>query len=295
MKTVGLVTAEEFKKAALEAKKGDKKKNKNNDAELGGIESKEIMMSLEEKKKLRKEKKSLKKKKLKKEKKMLSTLSFADSEDAEGLILSTASITTADTTKSSSKKEIKKNPNVDTSFLPDREREEAEKALRVSLKEQWHQTQLQQKKEVLEITYSYWDGSGHRRTVQVLKGDTIATFLSKVKKALASEFREMMNVNPEDLIYVKEDLIIPQDITFYDLIATKARGKSGPLFNFDVHDDVRIGSVDRRVEKDESHPGKVVERKWYDRNKHIFPASRWEFYDPSKDYGRYTIHGNEVN
>lgn len=131
--------------------------------------------------------------------------------------------------------------------------------------------------------------------MQVLKGDTIATFLSKVKKALASEFREMMNVNPEDLIYVKEDLIIPQDITFYDLIATKARGKSGPLFNFDVHDDVRIGSVDRRVEKDESHPGKVVERKWYDRNKHIFPASRWEFYDPSRDYGRYTIHGNEVN
>jgi hypothetical protein len=33
----------------------------------------------------------------------------------------------------------------------------------------------------------------------------------------------------------------------------------------------------------------VVERRWYERNKHIFPASRWEVYDPTKDYGAYTI------
>lgn len=26
----------------------------------------------------------------------------------------------------------------------------------------------------------------------------------------------------------------------------------------------------------QSHPGKIVDRKWYERNKHIFPASRWE-------------------
>lgn len=105
----------------------------------------------------------------------------------------------------------------------------------------------------------------------------------------------MSNVSSDALLYVKEDLIIPQDISFYDLIATRARGKSGPLFNFDVHDDVRLGAVDARIEKDESHPGKVVERRWYDRNKHIFPASRWEIYDPAKEYGTYTIHGGEVN
>lgn len=31
---------------------------------------------------------------------------------------------------------------------------------------------------------------------------------------------------------------------------TKARGKSGPLFHFDVHDDVRM-TIDTRIEKDE--------------------------------------------
>ena len=70
-------------------------------------------------------------------------------------------------------------------------------------------------------------------------------------------------------------LLFLQHHTFYDFIVNKARGKSGPLFNFDVHDDVRL-LADATVEKDESHAGKVVERSWYNRNKHIFPASRWE-------------------
>lgn len=42
--------------------------------------------------------------------------------------------------------------------------------------------------------------------------------------------------------------------------------------------------------------GKVVERRWYEKNKHIFPASRWEHYDPSvrRDAVKYTIHGGEI-
>jgi hypothetical protein len=79
------------------------------------------------------------------------------------------------------------------------------------------------------------------------------------------------------------------------------------LFSFDVHDDVRM-LHDATKERDEvsiperatqadansstsgnvqSHAGKVVERSWYQRSKHIFPASRWEVYDPDKDYGAY--------
>ena len=36
--------------------------------------------------------------------------------------------------------------------------------------------------------------------------------------------------------------------------------------------------------------GKVVLRSWYERNKHIFPASRWEPFDPTKSYDKYTVH-----
>lgn len=41
-----------------------------------------------------------------------------------------------------------------------------------------------------------------------------------------------------------------QHYTFYDFITNKARGKSGPLFSFDVHEDVRLLN-DAAVEKDE--------------------------------------------
>ena len=41
----------------------------------------------------------------------------------------------------------------------------------------------------------------------------------------------------------------------------------------------------------QSHAGKVVLRGWYERNKHIFPASRLEPYDPEKKWDKYTVSG----
>ncbi|KAK0558943.1 hypothetical protein OC844_004765 [Tilletia horrida] len=179
-----------------------------------------------------------------------------------------------------------KNPNVDTSFLPDREREEQDRRQREELRQEFLRKQEELKRETVEITYSYWDGSGHRKVVKCKKGDSIAQFLEKCRQ----QFPELRGISVDNMMYIKEDLIIPHHYTFYDFIVNKSRGKSGPLFNFDVHDDVRM-LADATVEKDESHAGKVVERSWYNRNKHIFPASRWEVYDPNIDYGKYSIKG----
>lgn len=186
------------------------------------------------------------------------------------------------------KKKVGKNPDVDTSFLPDRDREEEERRLREELRQEWVQKQEKLKNEEIEITFSYWDGSGHRRSVKMKKGNSIYQFLQKCLELLRKEFHELRAVTADQLMYVKEDLIIPHHYTFYDFIVTKARGKSGPLFSFDVHDDIRLVS-DATVEKDESHAGKVLLRSWYERNKHIFPASRWEPFDPTKNYDKYTI------
>ena len=70
---------------------------------------------------------------------------------------------------------------------------------------------------MLEVTYSYWDGSGHRKVTTVKKGATIGKFLEQVKAQLASEFPEVRSTNVEDLMYVKEDLIIPQVCSRIDL------------------------------------------------------------------------------
>ncbi|XP_066599513.1 protein FAM50 homolog [Prorops nasuta] len=185
-------------------------------------------------------------------------------------------------------KKIKKNPDVDTSFLPDREREDEENRLREELRQEWTRKQNALKEEEIEITFSYWDGSGHRRSVIMKKGNSIYQLLQRCLEVLRREFSELKTVMADQLMYVKEDLILPHHYTFYDFIVIKARGKSGPLFTFDVHDDIRV-MHDASVETEESHAGKVLLRSWYERNKHIFPASRWEPFDPTKTYDKYTI------
>ncbi|KAG5670553.1 hypothetical protein PVAND_000807 [Polypedilum vanderplanki] len=187
-------------------------------------------------------------------------------------------------------KKVKKNPEVDTSYLPDRNREELEYKMREDLKNEWIMQQQAIKAEEINITFSYWDGSGHRFQITMLKGNSIFEFLQKaLTEILRKEFPELRIVTADQLMYIKEDLILPHYYTFYDFIISKARGKSGPLFQFDVKDDIRLLS-DATVEKEESHAGKVVLRSWYERNKHIFPGSRWEPFNPAlKTYETYTF------
>eukprot|EP00731_Ephydatia_muelleri_P002533 Em0001g2533a len=127
--------------------------------------------------------------------------------------------------------------------------QEAEQKEREHLRQEWLEKQEKIKNEDIDITYSYWDGSGHRKHVQMKKGDSIRQFLQKCLESLRKDFSEL---------------------------------------SFDVHEDVRIIN-DASLEKDESHAGKVCLRSWYERNKHIFPASRWEPYDPAKNWEKYTI------
>jgi len=281
-KTVGLVTAAEFK-AATDEKEGNSERDLT-PAEREALEKRKLLDDKRQRKRS--------KKKRKERKQRAALLSFGADDDEEDM-------DDGDGDRQQPPPKIpkvsKKDPSVDTSFLPDKEREEAAREERIRLEREWSDEQEKIKQEKLQITYSYWDGSGHRRECTIRKGDSVGEgFLEVVRKDLCREFRELKNVASDALLYVKEDLILPHDITFYDLIATKARGKSGPLFHFDVREDIRMGPLDVRVEKDESHPGKVVERSWYENNKHIFPASRWEVYDPSKSYGGYTIAGKIV-
>jgi len=54
----------------------------------------------------------------------------------------------------------------------------------------------------------------------------------------------------------QEDLILPHHYSFHELIINKARGKSGPLFDFGVKDDIRL-LHDANVESQDVHAGKV--------------------------------------
>ena len=159
-------------------------------------------------------------KKKKRKKTAKSTLSFAIDDDGDG-------DGDADNEEQSVKRaKLRKNPGVDTSFLPDREREEEERRQREELRQEWLRKQEEMKQEEIEITYSYWDGSGHRKSVKVSlvlwalwegpdhveharglfplpaqckKGDDIATFLEKCRQ----QFPELRGVSVDNLMYVK--------------------------------------------------------------------------------------------
>ena len=106
------------------------------------------------------------KKSKKRKKATKSTLSFAmdDEEEGEG---ADAQVKDGSEEPAPKKGKFRKNPNVDTSFLPDRDREEEERRERERLRREWLEKQEQLKQEDIEITYSYWDGSGHRKSVKV--------------------------------------------------------------------------------------------------------------------------------
>jgi protein FAM50 len=121
----------------------------------------------------------------------------------------------------SKKKKISKNPDVPTDFLPDKEREEKELNERLLLAEEFKLEQERIKSEcflfrennshfcdqdeALEVTYSYWDGTGHRKVMSIQKGTSIGRFLELAKQ----EFKELRGVSSDGLMFVKEDSILP--------------------------------------------------------------------------------------
>ena len=135
----------------------------------------------------------------------------------------------------------------------------------------------------------------------------------------ANSKREWARVGVDDLMLVRGEIIIPHHYELYYFIVNKTVGpNSTPLFDYaattispsdgsespdqipDDYDPIstpsktkqknngQVTPADRHLEGVDADPNftKVVDRRWYERNKHIFPASVWEEFDPTKDYAK---------
>ncbi|MCJ1318892.1 hypothetical protein MMC15_004224 [Xylographa vitiligo] len=129
----------------------------------------------------------------------------------------------------------------------------------------------------------------------------------------ASVRREWARVGVDDLMLVRGEIIVPHHYDFYYFIINKTLGPtSTPLFDYSAQpsrsataspvpaelssyeplpvpakkNNGAVTPADARLEgfRDDPNLTKVVDRRWYERNKHIFPASVWEEFDPTKDY-----------
>lgn len=127
-------------------------------------------------------------------------MSFGDEEDPEIDQAEAGSTATAgpsgtgglDGEAPTKKKRITKDPTANTVGLPDRERDELDRLERERLRKEWLAEQERIKGEVIEIVYSYWDGSGHRKSVEVCQLERACLGRSRIAKADNDRSRRAM-------------------------------------------------------------------------------------------------------
>jgi protein FAM50 len=133
-----------------------------------------------------------------------------------------------DSTAKRKRPKLGKDPTVNTSFLPDREREENERIQKERKHEEWLLRQEEIKAETIEIQFAYYDGLSHLGTVTVKKGEPVFNLIDKAKRA----FQDIRDVGSERLLFAKDDIIIPHEMSLYYFEANQVKGKFGPLFEF---------------------------------------------------------------
>ncbi|RDW79019.1 FAM50/XAP5 family protein [Aspergillus mulundensis] len=162
------------------------------------------------------------------------------------------------------------------------------------------------------VPFVFYDGTNiPAGTAKVKKGDQVWLLLDRCRK-LAAELgvsgtsgaskgrkynrREWARVSVDDLMLVKGEVIIPHHYELYYFIANSVPSFSsagGLLFDYSNKpppppptDDPLYRPSNEELEGGNKDPTltKVVDRRWYERNKHIFPASLWREYEPGPDF-----------
>ena len=168
-----------------------------------------------------------------------------------------------------------------------KERQEREKALR----------EEKRKSSAVRLTLSFYDGADHRFCVDFKRGDLIKEVLKKCQ----IEYGPLRGVLLENLMFVKENLILPTDLSVFDLeeLGALKDGGRGPYANSDLFsfilqakDQKSANSGDgtstaplnpeEMIETDASRNAKICTASWYERNKHLVPAKYWFPFDPLK-------------
>ncbi|KAJ5120818.1 uncharacterized protein N7515_010206 [Penicillium bovifimosum] len=185
---------------------------------------------------------------------------------------------------------------------------EAEALARDNLRKEFLAMQEAVKNTEILIPFVFYDGTSiPAGAVKVKKGDHVWLFLDRCRKvgaemgvrgangassAKKDNRREWARVSVDDLMLVKGDIIVPHHYEFYYFIANQIPSFSragGLLFDYSTKPPVTSPNEEQSddqlegADKDFSDT-KVVDRRWYEKNKHIYPASLWHEYEPGKEF-----------
>ncbi|EGO58578.1 hypothetical protein NEUTE1DRAFT_144834 [Neurospora tetrasperma FGSC 2508] len=198
-----------------------------------------------------------------------------------------------------------------------------EAAEREAIRREFLAKQAAVKASEIAIPFVFYDGTNiPGGMVRVKKGDHAWLFLDKSRKVgaergvgqdkILNARRAWARVSVDDLLLVRGSIIIPHHYEFYFFIINKTLGPGNKRL-FDYSDDAPFQLSDPQTSSptaadpaalstpssrlaalpdimtleganDDPTFTKVVDRRWYQRNKHIYPASTWQEFDPEKDY-----------
>lgn len=192
----------------------------------------------------------------------------------------------------------------------------AEAGERERLRKEFLEMQEKVKNTQVAIPFVFYDGANiPGDTVKAKKGDHIWLILERARKIAAEKGvqgsgaaagglssknrddsrRQWARIGVDDLMLVRGNIIVPHHYEIYYFIANKTPDPSRPgkvLFDYTgtVPEDqeaplLRIPGQEK-LEGHDDDPiyTKVVDRRWYERNKHIFPASTWKEFKVGKDF-----------
>ncbi|KAH6676330.1 XAP5, circadian clock regulator-domain-containing protein [Halenospora varia] len=194
---------------------------------------------------------------------------------------------------------------------------------RESLRKEFLALQEAVKGTEINIPFVFYDGTNiPGGVVKVKKGDFVTSFLDRSRKVGAelgvgekvNSRREWARIGVDDLMLVRGSIIVPHHYDFHYFIINRTVGPNNRLLfdysseppaglpkevepiNLDTYNPLSNPSKSKKVKEpvednkelegtnDDPTYTKVVDRRWYERNKHIFPASVWQDFDPEKDY-----------
>ncbi|KAL2133524.1 hypothetical protein VTI74DRAFT_2210 [Chaetomium olivicolor] len=186
-----------------------------------------------------------------------------------------------------------------------------EAAEREALRKEFLLLQAAVKATEIAIPFVFYDGTNiPGGVVRAKKGDFVWLFLDKSRKVGAqlgvgadkssNARRDWARVSVDDLMLVRGTIIIPHHYEFYFFIINKTVGPGNKLlFDYSAEaphtskDSDGAAGMSRSADISELEGAlddptltKVVDRRWYQRNKHIYPANVWQEFDPEKDYSK---------
>ncbi len=120
----------------------------------------------------------------------------------------------------------------------------------------------------IKVSFFYFDGFKNTKTTTITKGTKVGDFLELARKFICRDYPEFSSIKGDHIfMLVADEFIIPNEVNFFELELKNINEKPGPKMEYAKAED--------DVEELTKPMLKIIDRRFYEQNKHIFPFLKW--------------------